>query len=164
MTLAKPKYDKEQADAICSLIEKGSSLRRACQAVGIDKAAFLGWVNKSDKGEEGYEGLVHQYARAREILVDGFEDDILELSDIANPNMPSFEPADRRTAIDAKKWLLSKLHAKRYGDKVETTLKGDKENPIVVKNEAANMTTEQLKAIEAIMTGKGNGDTDPTAD
>lgn len=150
--------DRDKVDAICRLIQLGSSLRKACAAVDITKSTFFDWIDNSHKGVAGYEGIADQYARAREILIDGFEDDIVELSDVKDPNSVTVEPADRRTAIDAKKWLLSKLHAKKYGDKMETTLKGDKENPIVTVN-TTNLSTEQLKAIEAIMSGKGSDDT-----
>jgi hypothetical protein len=36
---------------------------------------------------------------------------------------------------------MSKLAAKRYGDKLETTLKGDKENPVVFEMEMDDRKT-----------------------
>jgi hypothetical protein len=41
---------------------------------------------------------------------------------------PRLEPNDRRVRLDTRKWLMSKLHPARYGDKVQVA--GDPDNPV----------------------------------
>ena len=57
--------------------------------------------------------------------------------------------ADKKVQIDTRKWLLSKLAPKKYGDKLE--LSGDKENPLHVKQtiDASKLPTDVLAQIMA---------------
>ena len=41
---------------------------------------------------------------------------------------PRLEPNDRRVRLDTRKWLMSKLHPQRFGDKVQVA--GDPDTPI----------------------------------
>ncbi len=80
-----------------------------------------------------------QYIRAREMQVEAMADEIIELSDESahdtTTRADGSECADNewisrsRLRVDTRKWLMSKLFPRRYGDKVEqhTTVEvGDK--------------------------------------
>lgn len=74
-----------------------------------------------------------QYARAREAMYAGWADEILEISDDGTTdfitkvgrNGHEYEAVDQehiqrsRLRVDSRKWLLSKLLPKTFGDKVE---------------------------------------------
>ena len=95
----------------------GLSLRKACLAVGCAVTTFLDAVALDA-------ALSEQYARARTDLIERMSDDILEIAD--HPPADAVEGAAARLRVDTRKWLLSKIAPKRYGDKVEVeaTVKG----------------------------------------
>lgn len=69
-------------------------------------------------------------------------EEILEIADNGENDTYIDEHGNKRTdhdvvarsrlRVDARKWLASKMAPKRYGDKVETTVKGDNDNPLTV--------------------------------
>lgn len=111
-------YSQEMFDAMCELIADGKSLRAICDVEGMpSKSLFLRWV--SNNGE-----LRDQYALAREAQAEGFADELIEIADDASqdvtgklqmPNAVAVQRAKLRT--DTRKWVMSKILAKKYGDK-----------------------------------------------
>lgn len=57
--------------------------------------------------------------------MDAIAEQTMEISDDLTEDANS-----RRVRIDTRKWLLSKLAPKKYGDRIE--IAGDKENPLEV--------------------------------
>lgn len=104
----------------------GESLRSILQYANREilptPATFLEWV-KNDNS------LAKQYARACEVRADAIADEILEIADEANADVNigddgkmyvNGEVVQRsRLKIDARKWLLSKMQPKKYGDKLD---------------------------------------------
>jgi len=88
------------------------------------------------------EGFSDQYARACEIRADVYADQILEIADDAsrdwvtkkNPDGSTYQVFDgehvqrARLRIDSRKWLMSKMAPKKYGDPIE--LGGNSDAPI----------------------------------
>lgn len=71
---------------------------------------------------------------------------------IQTANDELLEPNDRRVKIDTKKWLMSKIAFRRYGDKLIHA--GDPENPIQVLHKAARIETllpHELDALDAFV-------------
>jgi hypothetical protein len=110
----------EILNSIFLLMENGKSLRKASLINGITASLALKWISNYDKHE--------QYARAREDLHDYWAEEILEISDnIANDSIDTQygEKANNewiarsRLRVDSRKWLLSKLSPKKYGDRIE---------------------------------------------
>lgn len=114
-------YTPEKAEAILNLMKEGNSLRQACKEVGVGKASFLRWV-------EAVEGLADQYARAREQMLDVQAEELELIGDQAVNAETAVQVAGLRLKADNRKWLLSKLAPKKYGDKLE--LSGDQKNPL----------------------------------
>lgn len=54
-----------------------------------------------------------------------------------------------RLRVDTRKWILSKLAPKRYGDKLQHT--GDGGGPIRVRPDLSKLTDEELDALERIL-------------
>lgn len=117
-------YSQEIADAICKRLSEGESLRAICRDDGMPtEATVRNWALID------YQGFFAQYARAREIGYAVMAEELLELSDKPNIGTKEVSKAtgleittgdnvDRtRLQIDTRKWLLSKMLPKIYGDK-----------------------------------------------
>lgn len=121
-------------------IENGNSLRKSLISVGISSRTFYQWI---DEDEE----KVKQYARATEERAEALLDEMLDIvdntsqdyvdvdmgegepSEILATKKPNYELIQRsRLRYDARKWLISKLNPKKYGDK--QILSNDEDNPI----------------------------------
>jgi len=87
---------------------------------------------------ENREGFAPQYARAKDMGLDALAEEIIEISNTpvegtrTKDNVltgVTVETGDmiehRRLQVDARKWYLSKLAPKRYGDKLEVEHKGE---------------------------------------
>jgi hypothetical protein len=104
-------------------MREGQSLRKACEANGVKHSTFLLWV-------DGDKDLADQYARAREDLLDWQAEELEEIGERAAKAESAVEVAGLRLLSDNRKWLLSKIGAKKYGDKVQVdaNVKGEVEH------------------------------------
>ncbi len=121
--MARPsEYTQDTASAICAALAEGQSLRKICEADDMpDKATVFRWLAK-------YPEFRDQYARAREAQADVMAEEILDIADDSagdlavdqngNERMNSEFVARARLRVDARKWLLSKLVPKKYGEKL----------------------------------------------
>lgn len=112
----KTTYDEAVASAILSRLAGGETLRAICRDVGMPPApTVLEWV-KDDR-----EGFAERYARARESGAYVMADELLEIAD------DGAEDVQRsRLKADTRKWLLSKVVPRVFGDKLDLTSKGEK--------------------------------------
>lgn len=129
-------YSPEMAARICEGLATGRSLRSVCREEGMPSLAsiFL-WISK-------YPEFSEQYAKAKQTGLEALAEDLLEISDdgqndwMANndPENPGYrlngEHIQRsKLRVDTRKWLLSKLVPKKYGDKMTQEHVG---NPLTV--------------------------------
>lgn len=124
-------------DEVCSGIAIGKSARAMCIEVGISQKTLWSWLARDEE-------FGKQYARAKEIGLDYMAEEMLEIADDGSndwmdendPDNPGYslrgEHVQRsRLRVDARKWYLSKLAPKKYGDKVINEHQGgDPNNPI----------------------------------
>lgn len=116
------------APRVLDAIRGGLSLRRACLETGVAQSSFLRWCDQDAD-------LADQYARARDSMIDAIADETIAIADKLpglNPTtgaVDSAEVAHRKLQVDTRKWLLSKLAPKRYGERVEVA--GDPDAPLV---------------------------------
>ena len=120
------KYTDKLADKICQMIAQGQSVRSICAKKDmISMQTFFRWLRENDKFRE-------QYARACEERSYMHAEDIIEIADNAtNDYMEKLEGDGyifnsenvqrSRLRIDTRKWLMSKLNPKVYGDKLDMT-------------------------------------------
>lgn len=113
-------------EIIISRICDGESLRSILQYANREilpsPAVFLKWVAEDEQ-------LQKQYARAMEVRAEILFDEILDISDESNADLDIGDDGKLRTIgeaiqrsrlkIDARKWALSKMNPKKYGDKQE---------------------------------------------
>lgn len=124
------KYTNKLADKICQMIAQGQSVRSICAKKDmISMQTFFRWLRENDKFRE-------QYARACEERSYMHAEDIIEIADNAtNDYMEKLEGDGyifnsenvqrSRLRIDTRKWLMSKLNPKVYGDKLDMTTNGN---------------------------------------
>lgn len=103
---------------------EGLSIRRVCQIPGFPSIyTFYEWLKEDPE-------FAKQYARACEARADKIADEILEIADDSSQDSITTENGEienrefvnrSKVRIDARKWLLSKLHPKKYGDKLDIT-------------------------------------------
>mgnify|MGYP000700467707 CR=1 FL=1 len=125
-------FNQEKADDVCIALEDGVSLRAAAESVGESARTVLNWTKANPE-------FLTQYTRAREIGYLLLADKILDISDEKEVEarydgedvrleLNATAVARNRLRVDTRKWMLSKMLPKIYGDKLE--LSGDQENPI----------------------------------
>ena len=109
------KYSQEMADKICEQIAHGKSLRAICAEDDMPPMKTIyRWL-------EANEEFRHQYARARDRQADHYFEEIVEIADSVEAE--SAAVAKARLQVDARKWTLSKLAPKKYGEKTELDVK-----------------------------------------
>jgi hypothetical protein len=94
---------------------------------------------------------------ASELQLDYWADEIVELADRGE-----LDPRDRQVRIDARKWIMSKLAPRRYGDRL--LLAGEADSPLRVLHEQVSveaLSPDQLEAIavlaHAMLAKQGGG-------
>lgn len=130
--MARPSdYTPALAAEICRRISDGESLRGVCRDDSMPcTSTVMKWAAEKPEFSE-------QYAKAREFLIEHWAEDILEIADDGrndwmeryakdaegNPDkgwQVNGEHIQRsRLRSDNRKWLLARLAAKKYGDKLE---------------------------------------------
>ena len=119
------KYDREEITAlVCSEIAMGKSLRSILE--GDDNLpsvpTFLDWVLASPE-------LAEHYARARQLSYQLLADDLVSISDEnyttdehgVRERLSSEAIQRNRLRVDTRKWMLSKMLPKIYGDHTKVT-------------------------------------------
>ena len=132
-------YTPALADAICKRISEGESLRAICRDPGVPtEGAVRAWAR------DNRDGFGTRYRLARELQLDHWADVIIDIAD-----EPDRDPRDRQVRIEARKWIMSKLAPRRYGDRL--LLAGEAENPLRVLHEQVsleNLSPDQLEKLE----------------
>jgi hypothetical protein len=116
-------FTKELAMEICVQLSDGASLRAVCAGLDMpDRRTVKKWV-LDDK-----EGFAIQYARARQMGYEDMADDVLDIADngtndyMDTENGPALDKDHiqrSKLRVDTRKWMLSKVLPKVYGDKLE---------------------------------------------
>lgn len=106
-------YAPEIGAAFFTLLVEGSSLRKICGHPGMpSKSTVMRWL-------DAYPDFRDQYARAREAQADFLAEEALEEAvHVAR----SADVPGARLAFDARRWFLSKVAPKRYGDRTEISV------------------------------------------
>ncbi len=105
------KFNKKIKNDICNKLSNGESLIKICQIEHMPSySTVFNWLLEDKEFNE-------QYRTAREIQADFYVDQIISIAD--DPNIKSDQ---KRHQIDARKWLASKTHPRKWGDKSQTSL------------------------------------------
>lgn len=124
--MARPSsFTQEKADMICAEVMIGKGMREICAAEGMpDDSTVYRWLAEN-------KAFCEQYARAKEVAMEKMAEELLEIADDGtNDWMERRSDDDKsgwvlngehvqrsRLRADTRKWLMSKLAPKKYGDK-----------------------------------------------
>lgn len=132
-------YTPELTDKICAEIVLGYSLRTICKEESMPcVATVFNWFRIHPE-------FLEQYEKAKEAQADTLAEDILDIADDGSNDW--MEKTDKdgqnigwqlngehvqrsRLRVDSRKWIASKLKAKKYGDKVSNEISGPDGGPI----------------------------------
>jgi hypothetical protein len=134
--MARPiKWTKEKKDKAIDIIYNGMYNGQSCRSIidGADRnilpsyRVFLKWIDE-DKI------LSKHYTYMREVRAEKIFDEILTISDSQQNDIVDKDGVKtvnhnvinrNRLQVDARKWILSKMNPKKYGDKQEVDIKAN---------------------------------------
>lgn len=145
--MARPSdYTSELAEAICLRLAEGESLRSICRDdVMPDKATVLRWIARHDAFRD-------QYVRAKEQGAEALAEEMFEIADDgSNDWMEQLDSEGEaigyklngehvqrsKLRIDTRKWYLSKILPKKYGDRIQQDVTVDVKDGLAEKMAAA---------------------------
>jgi hypothetical protein len=136
--MARPSsYNLEIAQIICARISEGESLRQVCRDEAMPSTStVMKWARDIPQFSE-------HYARAREMLLEHWAEEITEIADDGSNDWSLREKRNKegdvvsseyvvdqeninrsRLRVDTRKWLMSKLAPRKYGDHRSVELSG----------------------------------------
>lgn len=132
------KYTKALSDRICSQLSEGISLRTVCLAEDMpSKQTVFSWLRT-------HKEFLDQYAHAKTASAEAMAEEILDIADDGTNDwmtrkfgkeeieVPNNEVLQRsKLRVDTRKWLMSKMQPKKYGDKLDMTTNG-KDIPVPI--------------------------------
>lgn len=125
------KYSQEIADRICDQLSEGISLRTVCLADDMpDKQTVFSWIRK-------HKEFLDQYARAKEESADAMAEEILDIADEKESDVQR-----SRLRVDTRKWIMSKMKPKKYGEKLDVTSGGEK-----LANSLTTLSNDELEQL-----------------
>lgn len=149
-------FSQAIADAICERLAMGESLRSVCRDDGMPpEATVRGWVI------DDVQGFAAQYTRSRDFGLDAMADEVLDVADDGRNDWIERETAKGGTyvalndeavsrsklRVDARKWYLSKLAPKRYGETSKVELSGPNGGPIELSESERSARVAGLLAL-----------------
>jgi hypothetical protein len=151
-------YSLEKIDqtleTILLRVENGEAIRTILKEKGMPSSkTFYEWLDSDEL-------KVKRYARATTLRAKDIFEEMLEIADDASQDLLATDRGEignmvkvqrDKLRIDTRKWALSKLEPKKYGDSVKLT--GDADNPIQSK-----LTIEVLPALGRIASSESDID------
>ena len=170
------KHDRRSImNSLCELLETGMSLTKACSIVPASPSSsqILDWIVAEP-------ALAEQYALAREAGYKIIADEILAIADenfttveedvldesgspVMNADGHRLQRsikvplsnegiARNRLRIDSRKWMLSKMLPKVYGDKIQTEHTGPNGGPVqLTAVDMKNLSDDELESMTRMM-------------
>lgn len=155
-------YTTELATLICKLISEGTSLRDICKRDDMpNRDTVHTWLLDLTKKD-----FSDQYNKACNTRAENMFDELIKIADDTSQDTLTRENSDgteydvqnteyiqrSRLRVDVRKWYLSKVMPKKYGDKMDFTTNGkDLPTPIMPFNviQPDNSNAEDNKPPEA---------------
>lgn len=154
-------YNEQIADVICERMvcgkdDKPESLRSICRDDGMPAlGTVMRWLAK-------YPEFREQYASAREAQSEVHQEELLEISDNCTDDVQMLLGSEdvgmgrinhsaiarAKLQIDTRKWVMSKMAPKKYGDKSSTEISGPNGGPIHTANTAVVTDLQNLSLDE----------------
>lgn len=114
-------YTEEIGSRICERLVRGESIKGMCAGDDMPNASTVYvWLDR-------HPAFAEKYARARASATEAMLEDLLEIADKEGLNTD-----EKRVRIDARKWAMSKLQPKKYGDRQQVEHTGADGAPIEI--------------------------------
>lgn len=110
-------YNPAIASLICEAIACGESMRTVCEDHELPRVSVYRWLAAIPEFRD-------QYARAKELGLDRMADELLEIADYRSEDVQR-----SKLRVDTRKWIMSKLAPKKYGDR--QVIAGDADQPLM---------------------------------
>lgn len=149
-------YSPELASKVCAELAMGKSLRSVCKDDALPCAATIfNWLRVHPE-------FLEQYTRAKEESADAMAEECLDIADDGtNDYMERLDKDGEcvgyqlngehvqrsRLRVETRKWLMSKMKPKKYGEKIVQEQVGANGGPVQHAVIAAEMTQEQATRI-----------------
>jgi hypothetical protein len=146
------KFTPDKAKEIFDRIADGEAARAVAGSVGLTNSAFWVWIDSKPDYQE-------QYAISKQRAMEKMADEILSISDDSTGDEKFITDSNGKVIpvcntefvqrsklrVDTRKWLMSKLAPKKYGERSTTELVGKdgKDLPITFV-----IGTKEIKKIE----------------
>lgn len=162
-------YTEEVGKEICARLAEGESLRAICQAEHMPaESTVRAWALAADHP------ISAQFASARELGYFKMAEDLLDIADDGTNDfvekvresgekyvVGDHEHIQRsKLRVDTRKWILSKMLPKVYGEKVQTEVTGKDGGPIEVADALSDI--ERARRIAFLLRNAAEKATDPT--
>ena len=120
-------YSEDLANKICVEMVSGSSLRSICRQENMPVlASVFRWIRDITEFREQYILAMEQRTFALgEELLDIADDSVSEVNN-ADPKASGAVAQSMKLRVETRKWIMSKMQPKKYGDTFDMTTKGDK--------------------------------------
>lgn len=115
-----------------------------------------------------HEGFTSQYTRAKDAGIEALSEELFDIADDGRNDTYTDEQGNVRTdhdviarsrlRVDTRKWYLSKIAPKKYGDKQVVELTGADNGPVQVEHKADRIA--ELMALAATRKAKQDEDLD----
>jgi Bacteriophage Sf6, terminase small subunit-like len=145
---SQPVYTRAIADEILDRLASGESLRSICRDAHMpSEKAVKNWtVERADT-------FGREYMRARELGYDSIAEGLLEFGqgEVTGPDgyVDNGEIQRLRLLSENRKWLLSKMMPRQYGDKVTQEIVGDADQPLITRIELVPVDPRPHRTIDA---------------
>lgn len=133
-------FTPDIADAICERLSDGESLRTICMDEEFpNRSTVFRWLGVN-------EGFRDQYAHARNLQAEKLADEMFDIADDGTndwmersnsegeplpPTLNSEAVQRSKLRVDTRKWYLSKVLPKKYGDKLDLNHGGQEGAPAI---------------------------------
>jgi hypothetical protein len=138
-------YSDELAARICDLLRQGESVIRICERPDMPcRRTVHSWLSQHPQ-------FALAYAAAKQAGLD-------ELAEIALLDASAATPvtaAAERLRFDARRWYLSKLAPRKYGDRLVSEHVGADGGPVVLQAAAAPMSRPEVVSYVRTLLDKG---------
>jgi len=152
-------YDPALAQEFCHRVAEGETVAKICDTPGMPRmTTFFTWMERHPEFKESY-------AHAKSVQLERMADETLHIADNAtndwmeknDPENPGYRAngdhiSRSRLRVDTRKWLLSKLAPKKYGDLI-----GKYEAPAEIQVEVDSMAIARRVAV-MLLTAARNQD------
>ena len=161
MTIPKDIREKQFTEILYNISEFGMSWRKALK--GLMSSKDFNEILDADEEKQ------KRYVRACEQRADYLAEEAIDIADCLGDDIIKTEDGREienqrvinrdRLRVDTRKWLLAKLHPKKYGEKISQELTGKDGKDLIPKQEIdlSKLSDEELRILEVLQNKTGMG-------